>query len=221
MARDITGATSAESQKSSGAKPIVFAKLEFDSGDVRVWSGVGDIPFEGEIYSGLGDLGKISPIEEGIEQRAFGISLTLSGIPPSAISLALDEDVQGRDAQVWLGFLDDDYALIADPVLMFRGRMDTMGIKLGDQGLVTVTAESRLVDWDRPQIRRYTDASQRERFPGDRGFEFVNQAVEREINWGGVVAGGQGGGVIATGQGGGDGGGGGRGASVPFVEGGP
>lgn len=200
MARNLTAAAETESQGAL-VRPVALVKLQFDSGAVRVWSGRGQLTWNAETYEGVGDLGKISPIEEGVEQKAFGVGLELSGIPAEFISIALDEDVQGRTAQVWLGFLDSNLALVVDPVLVFQGRMDTMDASLGERGAVSVTAESRLIDWERARVRRYTDADQQERFAGDKGFAFVNETVEKEIVWGGAVAGGQGGGTVAAGQG--------------------
>lgn len=203
MARDITTATQSESLKRQGARPILLARLAFDTGVETLWSGRGAIQWNGESYTGVGDIGAVGAIEEGIEARAFGVELTLSGVPASRLALALGEDVQGRRAEIWLGFLDQAHALVASPVLLFRGRMDTMNVSLGETATISLTAENRLADWDRPRVRRYAHADQQARFPGDLGFEFVNTTTEKEIVWGGQVAGGQRGGVIAAGQGGG------------------
>lgn len=216
MARALTAAAKAESQ-AAVVRPVVLVKLQFDSGAMRVWSGRGDLTFNSEVYSGVGDYGRIGAVEEGVEQRAFGIALSLSGIPAATVSLALGEDVQGRTAEVWLGFLDANYGLVADPMLAFRGRMDTMDVDLGATATVSVTAESRLADWNKPRVRLWTDASQRELYPNDKGFEFVSESVQKEIVWGGVVAGGQGGGPVAAGQGGGGGTSGNRGGSGEHV----
>lgn len=186
MARDITSGVKTESQKLQGAKPLLLVKMQFDSGFLRLWSGRGDLEFNSETYLGVGDMGRLSQVEEGIEQRAFGITFELSGIPASFVSLALSEELQNRKAEFWLGFFDDDYVLITDPILVFRGRMDTMDVQIGETATIAVTVESRLIDWNRPRIRRYTDADQQERFPGDKGFQFMSDASEREINWGGV-----------------------------------
>lgn len=188
MARDVTAGVITESKKATGAKPFLLTKLQFDSGNFRVWSGRGDLTFNSEIYLGIGDLGEISQIEEGIEQRAFGISLKLSGVSTSNISLALSEELQNRKLEVWLGFFDSSYVLVVDPILLFRGRMDTMDVKLGKTATIVVTAESRLIDWARPRVRRYTDGDQQERFPGDLGFQFTSDASDKEIVWGGQVA---------------------------------
>ena len=185
MARDVTSATKAESKKLAEAKPLLLTKMQFDSGFVRLWGGRGPLDFNSETYLGVGDLGRISQVEEGVEQRAYGMTFELSGISASFVSLALSEELQNRKAEFWLGFFDNDYALVLDPALVFRGRMDTMDIQIGETATITVTVESRLIDWNRPRIRRYTDADQQERFPGDLGFQFMSDASEKEINWGG------------------------------------
>ena len=77
-----------------------------------------------------------------------------------------------------------------------------MDIKLGKTATVNITAESRLIDWARPRIRRYTNADQNERFPGDKGFEFVSDTTDKEIVWGAIIASGEGGGAVSTGSGG-------------------
>ena len=72
----------------------------------------------------------------------------------------------------------------ADPELLDQGRLDASETEEGETITVTITAESRFAAWERPVIRRYTDADQQARFPGDRGLEFVSQAAQKEIVWG-------------------------------------
>jgi hypothetical protein len=69
--------------------PVVLVSLTFKSGPVYVWSGVGDLVFNGNTYKGVGQLGKISPISEGSDVKADGMEVTLFGIglspfPPPA-----------------------------------------------------------------------------------------------------------------------------------------
>ncbi len=51
MARDITSGFSQEISAQRLA-PIVLAKAEFDSGDVNLWSGYGNIIWNGDTYLG-------------------------------------------------------------------------------------------------------------------------------------------------------------------------
>ena len=183
MSRDLTAAAETASL-AAHVRPVALVYLDLTSGAVRANSTDRTITFGGADYLGVGDLGKISPFGEPTDLSVEGVSIELSGIPTDYIDIALGEHVQGRTARIYLGFLNDSYALIADPVLMFRGPIDTMDVKLGETATVTVRIENRLADWDRPRIRRYTHQDQIARYPSDKGLEFVNQTTEREINWG-------------------------------------
>ena len=199
MPQDMTAAAITESEKGSGAKEVIFIKMEFDSGTVRIWNGRQSFSFDGETYTGLGDIGQISQITSSMETRPFAISIELSGIigTNDLIAKAEAEDVIGRAITIWVGYLDSNYALIADPVIEFRGRMDTMPIFIGETLTVVITAESRLADWYRTKVRRFTDRDQKLLFSSDKGYEFSIDGLTREIIWGGVKASGEGGGAIS------------------------
>ena len=49
---------------------------------------------------------------------------------------------------------------------------------------ISVSAESRLAAWDRPNVRRYNHEDQQIDYPGDKFFEFVPQMVDRLLVWG-------------------------------------
>jgi hypothetical protein len=61
-------------------QPAVFANLTFKSGVMHVWSGVGDFVWNGNTYTGVGYLGKLSPITEGSDVEAQGMEVALTGI---------------------------------------------------------------------------------------------------------------------------------------------
>ena len=102
----------------------------------------------------------------------------------ASLATALDEDYQGRTATIWAAPLDSEHRIVSDPVIVFKGRMDTMPITMGRSGEITVNLESRLVDWERARVRRYNDADQQAEYPGDLGLQFVEQMVEKQLIWG-------------------------------------
>ena len=65
------------------------------------------------------------------------------------------------------------YAVVADPVEIFKARVNQMNIEAGETATISLTVESRLVDWERRPVRRYNNADQQVAFSGDMGFEFV------------------------------------------------
>ncbi len=185
MSRSLTAAVATELQKGR-IHPHALVHFAFDSGAVRFWSGIGDLVWSGHTYVGAGSLGSVGAVEESASIRAAGAAFKLSGIPSSLVSIALAEHYQGRGCTMWLAFFDDAGALIADPVQVFSGRVDVMQITdAGETADIKLTAENRLVDFERPQeTRYYTDQDQQREYPGDKGFEFVTAIQEAVIVWG-------------------------------------
>lgn len=184
--------------------PAVFAFLDFQSGAVRVWDGVGSKTWGGNTYTGLGYLGSISPIEETTTVRANGLVLSLSGIPSSLIATVLGDNYSRREVSLWLGALNQSGTLVADPDLAFSGRMNNVDFDKGpDTATIRIYAESRFVDLKRSRERRYTHEHQQIDFPGDLGLEYMARAQSTPLSWGGhnvpTYAGGG-----ASGEGGGE-----------------
>ena len=166
-------------------RPIFLVHMVFDSSELNIWSGVGDLSFDSVTYTGLGDLLSISEIKETSDISATGINVSLSGVKTSLIAIAKDQDYQGRELTVRLGAFNESGSLIADPVIIFSGFMDTMTIaEAGAYSSITIAVENKLVAFERAKVRRYTAEDQKIEYPADKGFEFVTSIVQKEIFWG-------------------------------------
>jgi len=166
-------------------RPIFLVQLAFDSGNLNVWNGIGTLTVDSVDYVGTGTLLGIGSVEESSELQANGITVTLSGITSPLIQKARDEDYQGRELKVLLGALDANSAVISNPIVIFSGFMDTMTIKDGGEfATIAVTAENRLIEFERSRARRYTAEDQKIDYPNDKGLEFVAELSEKEIVWG-------------------------------------
>lgn len=183
MSRGVTGAM-ATALAASNLRPALFAELAFDGGTLYATNLPVSVVWNGHTWVGLGNLGGISTVEEGENIQAYGLALTLSGVDAAQVSIALGEQYQGRSAKVYAGLFNDSYALVADPILVFRGRMDNMELSQGDTFTIKVNCEGRLADFERARVRRYNHEDQITVYPSDRGFEFVPQMVEKALNWG-------------------------------------
>ncbi len=183
MSRGVTSNLNTE-LTSTELEPFYAIDLDFDGGNVLLWTGYGDIAFGGDTYVGGGDFLGISPIAETSEIEAKGVTISLSGISSTLIAAALTEAYQGRSAKVYFGTISSG-AVVADPYLMFSGRMDVMTIdEAGDTSDITVQVESRLIDLDRARNRRYTSEDQKIDYPNDKGLEFIADLQDKEIVWG-------------------------------------
>ncbi len=191
MARNLTPAMIAAVQAGTVA-PFLITKINTAGGDVRVWNGKGDLPFDDgsgsgtETYIGVGTYGGISAVQESADMKANGITLSLSGIPSSMISTVLGEIEQGRKASIWLGFFDaSTNAVIADPYELFSGQTDIPEIvESGDTSTVSISIENRLIDLEKKRVRRYTKEDQQRDFPADQGFDFVPSLQDKDIQFG-------------------------------------
>lgn len=166
-------------------RPIYLVDLEFASGSIYLWSGLGDLTFNSNTYLGAGDLLAIGAVQESTDLTAAGAQITLGGIKQSLLLLARDEPYQGRPLTIRLGAFDENGDLISSPVIMFRGFMDVMTIAdAGDTSTIVVTAENKLIAFQTTSVRRYTAEDQKIEHPADKGFEFVAKIQEKEIVWG-------------------------------------
>lgn len=183
MTRPIT--SDADSALSAGhVAYLILVELDFAGGTVRLCNATTGVQWDGQTWLGLGDLGRIEPLQESAELRSQGMAFELSGVDPAMLAVALGENYQGRPAKLWLAPLSSapgGMQLVADPVGPFVYRMDTMEISAAQTATITLRAETRLADWDRPRIRRYTDEDQQSQYPGDKFFNFVNSVQDIQI----------------------------------------
>lgn len=181
MARDIPSAVTNQISQNN-LEAFWAVDLLFDSpNDLYFWSGLGDFSHEGNTYTGVGDLLDISEIRESTDISAYGAVITITGIPSSRISLALDEPYQGRKALIRFGTVN---AGVSTSFVVFSGDMDQMNISYGPETCtISLEVESRLIDLSRARIRRYTDEDQRSRFPSDSAFSFVNELQDRRVTF--------------------------------------
>ena len=165
---------------------LFFAvKAEFDIGDVRIWSGIDDITINSESYTGAGTLLALGNIEEGLELKTNGMTVSLSGMDATVLNYALTQNYQNRNITIFLGYLMGGTGEVAGTLTLFKGRMTTLTINDTPEGsTVIIDAENRLIDLDRPSNLRYTKESQNFLHNGDRGFDRVASLQDKEIVWG-------------------------------------
>lgn len=161
---------------------IFFAiDLNFDSGDLNLWTGLGELDVNGVTYVGTGQLLSVSSVEETAEIAAKGAELSLSGIPSTLLSLALTEPYQGRVCKIYFGVMSDTTFLTE----IFTGIMDRMDIQEGaETSTITLAVENKLVDLERTRAIRFTSAYQKSIYPGDKGFDFVEDLQDKKLIWG-------------------------------------
>ena len=183
MSRTLTSDVNTALQ-AAHALQTVFVQLELDSGTLYLCNAPYTVTWNGHDWLGLGRLGQIEPVEEAGQLEARSISMQMSGIPAAMVSIAMGEHYQGRTAKLWLGVYNlTTRAILADPVGPISYLIDNMTLEIGATATITLTAQSRLADWDRPRLKYFNDADQQADHPGDLFCQFAEEMVEKTIVW--------------------------------------
>lgn len=184
MARDLSSAVVTQIT-ADRLRPFLAVEIEFEDGFTRAWSGYGAIDIGGNEYLGVGTLGSIGSIAESTQNQATGLQIQLSGVPFELIASALNEKYQGNSCNIYFGVLNEEHGVIASPYKIFSGRIDTMQVQeQQESATISLSVESRMIDLEKPRVRRYTPQDQSLNFTGDKGFDFVTTLQEAEIAWG-------------------------------------
>lgn len=182
--RNITPAAAAQCMATQLACAL-FVEMHFRDSIQYVWSGYGSIAWNGQTWLGMGHLASVGTITEDSTITAQGITLGLSGIDNTLLPEALSQVQQGLPCKVSLAFFNPDASIVADPILVFAGRMDQPTLEEGaDTSTISIAVENRLADLQRPLVRRCTDQDQRHDYPRDSGYAFVAQLMEWNSAWG-------------------------------------
>ena len=165
---------------------LFFAvKAEFDTDDILVWSGIDDLVIGSDTYIGAGTLLSVSNSEDNLELKSNGIVVALSGMDTTVVNYALTENYQNRPITIFMGYVMGGTNEVAGTLTLFKGRMTSLVINDAPEGsTVTIDAENRLVDLDRPSNLRYTKESQQFIDSTDTCFNRVQSLQDKEIIWG-------------------------------------
>jgi len=126
----------------------------------------------------------ISNHTEQTDLTKASLSLSLSGADQTFISLVLNENVTNDTVDIYRGFLNNSNTLIADPFLLYRGKIDSYDISEGDkESIVGLSIVSTWADFEKKNGRKTNNTSQQRFFSTDVGMDFASQTVQ-DIKWG-------------------------------------
>ncbi|EQC1053384.1 MULTISPECIES: hypothetical protein [Providencia] len=163
---------------------VVAAKLDLKSGVTCVHTGTGNLIISGEVYQGVGQLGAIESVKEGLSTSPTQLLLSLSGFDSKLVGEVLNERSRGRDVRLMLVAIDEDNGqpILAD--VIFAGQIANLSVTTGEENKIGLTVSNRFERWSIGLPDRFTDESWSKRHNGDRIFRYVAQMAERSIYWG-------------------------------------
>jgi hypothetical protein len=170
---------------SPNVKPCLFVSMQFTTGTIYCWSGVGSVTWNSLTWTGVGGFGAISGISATSKVQAQSLTLSLNGIPSSMVNNVINEANQTYGVSIYFGFLDGSGNVISNPILVFQGATDVPTITCGPvTSDISVTCESPLIRLTLASNRIWTSNDQFLRYPTDNGFGFVPAIQDWDGNWG-------------------------------------
>lgn len=162
-----------------------FLELQFVGGTVRVCNYGQTFTWGGYDWLGMGSIGKISPIDEsaGLQSSAMNFSLNSAQVSMLALAVGAVEDYRNQPAKLYFSPLDQHGALIGTPEVCWRGTMDMMAFSLdGEEGQINLKCETSSFGLKRTSMR-LNAAQQKQRHPGDTGFDFLEDLMANPQRW--------------------------------------
>lgn len=158
----------------------LMVELEYALGPVRFCTGVGQVSWQGAIWTGAGHLARVSQIKSSADGSATGMAFGLAGMPlmygDLNVAAYVDQFTRmGGYANCWIAHFNiTTGVLLPEPKQLMRGKMDAPVINLARQTFeVTVSVETARARLQKRQGIRLTDETQRSFYPDDRGFEYI------------------------------------------------
>lgn len=153
---------------------LVFSPLSLAT---YTWTGIG------------GNLG-FKSVQESTDLAGNGVDITLGGVLASTITLILGRAYIGRTNKIWMGHINSSGAIIADPKLIFSGRMNggfEIDEKRNEDAIGTIDINCRCTDrlGDLNVVKgiQTNEESHQKYQPGDRWFSFVQSLVGKTVRW--------------------------------------
>lgn len=175
---DLKTALSAESPSLA---LLIF--IDWPNDPFHGWSGVGPLPWNGQTWQGVGDLGSIDKVADSLEKDDIGVELTLNALNDDLRNEIINTNPVGVDASIYLAELNSSNA-VTESYEIFPGFVDEISIAdAGNAGAINVRIASELARMARPLSFNLTDSHQKDLFPGDQGLEFAPR-MDQPILWG-------------------------------------
>jgi hypothetical protein len=186
-------ATTAARLQESGVRAALLIELQFQSGTARLFNGHGRVAVDGQTWDGYGEFGSLTGLGQSRGTESSKVTLAMSGVSLDVIQKAKNgvDDVQGRRAFIWKRLFDADWQPVGSRIAIYWGIMQRINIRseapqdeaMGRTRVAELEIENPFAARSRPAARRFTDADQQSRWPGDKFFRFVPLQDGQTVKW--------------------------------------
>lgn len=186
MSRGIDSSTQTELDKKSFN---IVNLMEFHSiggSNTYITDAPVDMSYSSNTYESLGQLLGMSDIMEEEDLKIETVDITLSAIDSDLVKLFLDYDYIDRRVVVRRAIIDNNYAIVGTPVLVFDGRLDQPRIVedfAARKATLAISASSHWSDFESIGGRHTNDTEHQILYSGD-DFFAPGAETQKDVKWG-------------------------------------
>ena len=168
-------------------KPVHLIELGFDTPQYItdcIFNLTSSVSGTSRTYTSSSFILNVPSFTEETDITKNSLSIVLSGANQTYISLVLLENIVNDPINIYRAFLDSSNTIIADPFLLYKGKIDTYSITEDlKTSQINLTCVSHWADFDKRSGRKTNNTSQQRFFSTDVGMDFSSQNV-LDIKWG-------------------------------------
>lgn len=166
------------------ARVVNLVEMGHPDGTLYLWSGVGNLSFGGNTYTGCGLFGAITGFEQGADPRINQIGFVVAGAPGDALGV-MDRDLKGYQAVIYQALLSEDDRVIDGLMEVDTVDLDTQNASAQDDGSFTITVYGQSGFWqlEKASLLIWSAETQKAEYPGDTGMDALTDLEDLEVTW--------------------------------------
>lgn len=168
----------------SGRPRVALVQMGHPSGTFYGWTGVGPKEWGGNTYTGMGVLGRVSPIQNSSDLSVQDIVFELNGVEQQSIA-RLSGSVKGYTGTLWLACLDEYENIVADPYLLVESELDVQDFEAAADGTCSIKIMGHNGFWqfERQLNEVWSTENQKTMYPNDTGLDLMSSLENQDIAW--------------------------------------
>ncbi len=141
---------------------------------MRINSGIKNYIIDSNTFNASGIILSVGAVGETEEINESGITIALSGIDNDLVEIARDEDFQNTAVEIDILYLDQNHDLLGN-TRYFTGVIENMVYTQDREDIIVdISCASFLKQLNNSKIRRYTNADQKDIYPDDNSFTWID-----------------------------------------------
>jgi hypothetical protein len=172
---------------------VVLITFEFGTGVYGLWTGLGEITYNGIVYKAGASLLEISNIENNADGSVSELTISLNTDPNKIVTSDIlatfyDEDWHMKPVTIQLGLINPDTLGLIGVTTFFRGRVEEAPFEEGPEGAsIKGRCVSRSIELSKGGNLYRNEQNQKRFDPNDTGLNGIgtlNGAINRDLKWG-------------------------------------